>query len=170
MSEFFGSLFGDPDYVQRLESDARNENSLAAGDGKHFVVAWIGDQGMETDLACEWDPKDDKAPCYDPGLGPGCKIKYSWDNIGSDMMEKSPERDLLKVKFPIGYRTEGHNDDFEDWVYSVRPTVDAELDAAMADLPEGTEPRSQQILDPETGTVHGPHVQVDIDGKVTFND
>ena len=29
------------------------------------------------------------------------------------------------------------------------------------------EPRDQQILDPETGTVYAPGLEVDIDGKVT---
>lgn len=29
------------------------------------------------------------------------------------------------------------------------------------------EPRDQQILDPETGTVYAPELEVDIDGKVT---
>lgn len=124
MSDFFGRLMGDPDYVHKLEAQAKRENSLVEGDGKHFVVAFISDSGFETQFVCEWDPTDDEAPCYDPGLGDECKIKYSWDNVGTDMMEKNPdESQLLKVRFPVGYRVEGYGEDREDWVYSVRPQV-----------------------------------------------
>lgn len=114
-------LFGDPDYQQRLNEAVRKGDALYEGDGKHFIVAWIGDSGMETNLVCEWPEDDRSAPCY-ANDEIGCKIKYSWENIGTDMLERQEDAaKLLKVKFPIGYRTEGHGEDFEDWIFSVRP-------------------------------------------------
>ena len=185
MSNFFNSLFGDPDYVQRMETEAKNENMLAAGDGKHFVVAWIGDQGFEHKFVCEWNNAPE-APCR-PKDGEGCFIEASYDSIGQDMFETNEdESQLLKVRFPVGYRHEGYGEDFEDYLYSVRPKVPEghtylghgvvstgpvnPVDAAFADLPAGTEARDRQILDPETGTVHMPHGTVDIDGNVTLDE
>lgn len=140
-----------------MHTENRRWNLLAEGDGKHFVVAFVGDQCMETEFVCEWDEKDESAPCYDKNVG--CLVKYSWDNIGTDLMERNEdESQLLKVRLPVGYRCSGSGEDFEDYIYSVRP------------IPPGTEPRDAQILDPETGTVHLPHGTVDIDGNVTLNE
>lgn len=119
MTEF--NLFGDPDYQQRFGIETKNRKLLAEGDGKHFIVAWIGDQDMETQFVCEWDEEDESAPCHLEGGG--CLIKNSYDSIGDDMMEAVEEPQLLKVRLPIGYRTEGHGEDFEDYIYSVRPKV-----------------------------------------------
>lgn len=124
------NLFGDPDYRESLNLDISKYDQLEKGDGKHFVVAWIGDQGIETEFVCEWPEDDDKAPCYDPGVGDGCRVKYTWDNIGHDLMEKNEdESQLLKVKFPVGYRTEGHGDDFEDYIFSVRPNPESGVES-----------------------------------------
>jgi hypothetical protein len=158
--EPFGiNLFGDPDYQQRLKEESHKMRLLAEGDGKHFIVAWIGDQDMETQFVCEWDEWDENAPCHQEGGG--CCIKNSYDSIGDDMMEAVEEPQLLKVRLPIGYRTEGSGEDFEDYIYSVRPDGSPRVEPEPADDVEKMVYWAKRIIENDGALSAGSSMDLD---------
>ncbi len=86
----------------------------------HVLKFRPSDQGFEAKVVCKILEEKRDGKCLEMPYKTTCWVEELWNDIGTDMLEKSDE-DIPWVICPIKVRMEGSGDDAEGWVVPMSP-------------------------------------------------
>jgi len=113
-------LFGSDEHLASLEKAAKREEPFRAGKTHRFTLAFSSGDAPVLQIEC-LERADPERPCsiLDHARQPvkdSCVVQQAWDYAGWDAVNIEGGSATLDLNMPVGYESEGHGEDFEDWI------------------------------------------------------